>query len=95
MSASFEEIMKSKTLLGLRNTPTLKEIKYNYKALMKQWHPDKHPDKEKATQMSSQINEAYKIIMEYINNYEYSFEEEYVKKKTQTPQEWWEDKFKS
>jgi len=86
--------MKSKTLLGLRNTPTLKEIKHNYKSLMKQWHPDKHPDKEKATLMSIQINQAYKIILEYIESYEYSFEEDFVKKKTQSPQEWWEEKFK-
>ena len=62
---------------------------------MKQWHPDKHPDKDQATLMSSQINQAYKIIMDYIENYEYSFDEEFVKKKTQSPQEWWKEKFKS
>ncbi len=85
--------MKSKSLLGLREKSTLKEIKQNYKSLMKKWHPDLHPDKEKATKMSTKINKAYKIIMEYINNYEYSFEEEYIKKKTQSPQEWWEERF--
>jgi DnaJ-class molecular chaperone len=60
---------------------------------MKKWHPDKHPDKQKATQMSTEINKAYKIIMDYIQNYEYSLEEEDVKNKTQSPQEWWENKF--
>ena len=34
--------MKAKTLLGLRETSSLKEIKTKYKKLMKKWHPDKH-----------------------------------------------------
>lgn len=61
---------------------------------MKEWHPDKHKDdQEKATQMSFMINEAYEIILEYCNNYEYSFEEEQIKKSCFTPEEWWHDKF--
>lgn len=86
--------MKAKSLLGLRETSTVQEIKLKYKALMKKWHPDKHPDnEEKATKMSTQINEAYEIIMDYCNSYEYSFDEQSIKKKTYTPQEWWHDKF--
>ena len=86
--------MKAKTLLGLRERSTLKEIKLKYKNLMKTWHPDKHPDEvEKATKMSMQINEAYNIILDYCNSYEYSFEEQNIKKTTFTPQEWWHDKF--
>lgn len=88
--------MKSKSILGLRETSTLKEIKLNYKQLMKKWHPDKHKDDiEKATKISTQINEAYEIIMQYCANYEYSFDEEHVKKTSYTPQEWWNDKFRN
>ncbi len=85
--------MKAKTLLGLRDRVTLKEIKHNYKAMMNKWHPDKHSDTKQATQMSAEINKAYKTIMDYINDYEYSFEEEFIKKKTQTPDEWWRERF--
>lgn len=61
---------------------------------MKKWHPDKHTtDSRKATQMSAKINEAYEIIMDYCNNYEYSFEEESIKKASYSPSEWWNDKF--
>ncbi len=61
---------------------------------MKKWHPDKHKDDvEKATKMSTQINEAYELILDYCNNYEFSFKEEDIKQKTYTPQEWWHDKF--
>lgn len=86
--------MKSKSLLGLRETSTLKEIKNKYKNLMKKWHPDKHKDDpEKATKMSMQINEAYEVILEYCNSYEYSFKEEEIKKTSYSPSEWWHDKF--
>ena len=61
---------------------------------MKKWHPDKHRDDvEKATKMSMKINEAYEIILHYCNNYEYSFDEEKIKKSFFTPAEWWNDKF--
>ncbi len=86
--------MKAKTLLGLRETSSLKEIKTKYKKLMKKWHPDKHKDEQdKATTMSAQINDAYETVMEYCNNYKYSFDEESVKKSTYSPSEWWHDKF--
>jgi len=86
--------MKSKTLLGLRETSTLKEIKNKYKNLMKKWHPDKHKDDpDKATKMSMAINEAYEVILEYCNSYEYPFDEESIKKSSYSPAEWWHDKF--
>ncbi|MBA3026887.1 MAG: J domain-containing protein [Sulfurimonas sp.] len=91
---SFEKIMKAKSLLGLREKSSLKEIKNKYKNLMKKWHPDKHKDDvQKATQMSMLINEAYEIILDYCNNYEFSFDEEHIKKSHYSPSEWWNDKF--
>jgi len=87
--------MKAKTLLGLREKATLKEIKHNYKTLMRKWHPDKHPNNiSQSTKMSAQINKAYETILNYIDNYEYAFDEETIKKRTQTPQEWWNERFK-
>lgn len=91
---SFEKLIKAKTLLGLRESSTLKEIKLNYKNLMKKWHPDKHKDDpQKATKMSAKINEAYEIVLDYCNNYEFNFEEEFIKKKFITPSQWWHEKF--
>ncbi len=91
---SFEEVMKAKTLLGLRDSASLSEIKTRYKNLMHQWHPDKHLDEiETATRMSSDIIEAYKIVLEYVKHYEYRFDEEFVKTKTLSPAEWWNDRF--
>jgi DnaJ-class molecular chaperone len=91
---SFEEIMKAKTLLGLHDKASLSEIKTRYKNLMHKWHPDKHTDDpEAATAMSAKINHAYSVILDYCNNYEYRFDEEFLKEKTVSPQEWWQQKF--
>ncbi|MDX1296084.1 MAG: J domain-containing protein [Sulfurimonadaceae bacterium] len=91
---SFEQLMKAKTLLGLHDKATLPEIKIRYKNLMKKWHPDKHADNvDEANQMSMKINEAYEIVMHYVGNYEYRFDEEFLKDTTISPQEWWEKRF--
>ena len=91
---SFDEVMKAKTLLGLRDTASLPEIKSRYKNLMQKWHPDKHIDNiDMATKMSTEIIEAYKIIMEYVKGYEYRFDETFIKEKTISPHEWWNDRF--
>ena len=91
---SFENLMKAKTLLGIHEKATLSEIKFRYRNLMQIWHPDKHPDNnEEATQMSTRINDAYATILEYCHNYEYRFDEEFLKDNTLSPQEWWEKRF--
>ena len=91
---SFEQLMKAKTLLGLHDKATLQEIKLRYKNLMKKWHPDKHKDNpDEANQMSMKINAAYETVMTYVGNYEYRFDEEFIKDATISPQEWWEKRF--
>lgn len=86
--------MKAKTLLGLSDRTSLIEIKYQYKLLMKQWHPDKHPDNiEKATQMSVLINHAYETIHNFTKQYTLDFSESALKEQAQTPAQWWADRF--
>jgi len=92
--SSSDALLKAKTLLGLSNKATLFEIKQRYRNLMQKWHPDKNPsDLKTAQEMSTQINEAYQLILEYCNNYEYSFDEEEIRKKAASPHEWWESRF--
>ena len=91
---SYDQLIKAKTLRGLHDKATLSEIKLRYKNLMKKWHPDKHQkDIDTATKMSVQINEAYSLILQYCNNYEYRFDEEFLQDATLTPHEWWEKRF--
>ncbi|MEA1920657.1 MAG: J domain-containing protein [Campylobacterota bacterium] len=91
---SFEALMKAKTLLGLHENASLSEIKFRYKNLIRQWHPDKHiEDVALATKMSAQINEAYETVQNYCSEYQYPFDEESIKRATQSPHEWWKDRF--
>ncbi|AFV97869.1 MULTISPECIES: J domain-containing protein [unclassified Sulfuricurvum] len=91
---SFDTLIKAKTLLGLSDKATLSDIKIRYKNMMRTWHPDKHPDDtETAHAMSTKINDAYAILLEYCSKYEFNFDEEHLREKTLTPQEWWTKKF--
>lgn len=91
---SFDTLIKAKTLLGLSDKATLSDIKTRYKNMMRDWHPDKHPDDtETAHAMSTQINEAYAVLLEYCSKYEFNLDEEHLREKTLSPQEWWTKKF--
>ncbi|MFZ2889977.1 J domain-containing protein [Sulfuricurvum sp.] len=91
---SFDTLIKAKTLLGLSDKATLSDIKIRYKNMMQQWHPDKHlDDQETAHAMSTQINDAYAVLLEYCSRYEFNFDEEHLREKNLTPQEWWTKKF--
>ena len=92
--SSLDTLLKAKTLLGLSDKATLFEIKQRYRNLMQKWHPDKNPDDiDTSNTMSAQINEAYHVILEYCNNYEYSFNEADIRDKAASPHEWWEARF--
>jgi DnaJ-class molecular chaperone len=52
------------------------EIKNRYKELAKIYHPDVNKDSEKMRK----INSAYKLLIDYIENYKYSFDENEISK---------------
>jgi len=64
----------------LSETATLKEIKGAYKTLSHRHHPDKHgiAAGEENGEMMKRLNLAYKLLMDYCDNYRYSFSEEDV-----------------
>ncbi len=94
MASSFEALIKAKTLLNLSDRSTLKEIKHQYKTLMKKWHPDLHKeDQEHAKNIAIEINEAYETLMNYCYNTPFDLSEEQLKKSALTPSEWWEARF--
>ncbi len=94
MTSSAEELIKAKTLLGLSDRSSLYDIKYQYKKLMKEWHPDKHPhDQEKAKEMSAMINRAYEVMTQFCKEYRFDLSESSIKEQAQSPSEWWEKRF--
>ena len=80
-----EEALK---ILDIPPYVTKGEIKKRYKELASKYHPDRSKESKKMVE----INEAYKLIMEYIENFRYSFDSNEITK--QMPSMVHNDKFK-
>ena len=77
--ADFNEIEEARKLLGLGEAATLKEIKTAYRKLAHRYHPDKQGGNENAdSENMKRLNRAYKLLMEYCDEYTYSFKKENV-----------------
>jgi DnaJ-class molecular chaperone len=75
----FEEIEEARKLLGLGEAATLKEIRSAYRRLAHQHHPDKIDGvSENNNEMMKELNRAYKVLIDYCNEYRYSFRHEDV-----------------
>ena len=78
---AFNEIDKARKLLGLRERATLKEIKQAYRKMAFRYHPDRRGQVgDEEDNMMKQLNWAYKLLLDYVANYSYSFTEEDVAK---------------
>ena len=80
----FDNIEKAKNILGIGNTASIKTLRSYYINLVKSNHPDKfsNDDKEKYEEKMKEINNAYKLLMDYCENYEISFKkEDFIKTK--------------
>ena len=78
---AFKEIDKARKLLGLRERATLKEIKQVYRNMAFRYHPDRKGQvRDEEDDMMKQLNWAYKLLLDYVANYSYSFNEEDVAK---------------
>ncbi|MBW1794515.1 MAG: J domain-containing protein [Deltaproteobacteria bacterium] len=89
----YQEISEARELLELPERATMKEIKANYKNLIRKWHPDTCEEaKEKCTEMTARIVAAYSIIIDYCNYYKYSFSKQEVRNHL-SEEEWWFERF--
>ena len=75
--ANFVEIDEARRLLRLGGAATLKEIKRAYRTLAHQHHPDTQGFDDSEETMK-RLNWAYKLLMDYCNDYKYSFREKDV-----------------
>jgi len=74
---NFNEIDEARRLLGLGEAATLKEIRSAYRRLAHHYHPDKHDSAdEENNEMMKKLNRAYKVLVDYCNDYRYSFRKE-------------------
>ncbi len=89
----YEEITKARKVLGLKEVATLQDIKNRYRELLKEWHPDLSNDnKEIRREKTVEIISAYRALMDYCEQYRFSFSKEEVEKYI-SPEEMWAKRF--
>ena len=89
----YNKITKARTLLELPEQATKKQIKANYRRLLRKWHPDScREDKTLCQDKTRDIIRAYNVISDYCDNYKFSFSREEVKK-YMSQEEWWMERF--
>lgn len=76
MQSPMEEIDKALDILDLPKLITKTDIKKQYHFFAKKYHPDLGGDAQKM----EQVNHAYKLLMRYIEEFRYTFDENEVNK---------------
>jgi len=76
MLSPLEEIEKALEVLVLPKLISRLEIKEQYRFLAKKNHPDTGGSSEKM----EQLNHAYRLLMQYIEEFRYTFDEEEISK---------------
>ena len=89
----YQKITDARKLLDLPERATTREIKSHYRSLLAQWHPDScKENKEQCNEMTRKIIAAYKTIVDYCNQYKYSFSKEEIRNYLPAD-EWWFERF--
>jgi DnaJ-class molecular chaperone len=76
MQTPIEEIDNALEILELPKLISKEDIKKQYHFFAKKYHPDLGGESEKM----EQINYAYKLLMKYIEEFRYTFDEEEISK---------------
>jgi DnaJ-class molecular chaperone len=71
---TFQELQASLFVFGLGERATLKEIKARHRELVKRYHPDAGEAHDPL--LIRKVNEAYRVLLGYVESYRYSFAEE-------------------
>ncbi|MBE1425942.1 curved DNA-binding protein CbpA [Desulfomicrobium macestii] len=91
--ATYKELIAAKAVLELPDRASLGEIRTSYISLLKRWHPDTCTEgKEKCSEMTQRIVSAYRTVCAYCEAYEYSFDDQELRRHLSN-EEWWLEKF--
>jgi len=74
------EIREALNFMNIPPLSSIKDIKRQYKKLAKKYHPDKMGD----SKMMEKLNKSYKVLMDYCENYKFTFDEYEIKKQSPT-----------
>lgn len=80
-SMTYQELQAALAVFNLDERASLKEIKRRYRALVKIHHPDQagrecREGEQSEPDQIQRINAAYKLILNYLESYRFSFSED-------------------
>ncbi len=74
-----EEIYKAAKILKIPERATMREIREQYRKLARKWHPDNCKDEREVCENKiKEIVRAYRLVMDYCRNYQYSFKKDEI-----------------
>ncbi len=88
---SAAEIDQARRILGLSERASIEEIKTAYRRMCKRWHPDALAKRQASSKKIKEINAAYRLLLDYCENYPLSFLPEEVE--SFDPEKWWRNRF--
>jgi len=83
-----KDIKQALEFMNIPPLSSIKDIKRQYKKLSKKYHPDIKGDNESM----EKLNHSYEILVEYCENYKFTFDEYEIKK--QYPDVFYKNKFR-
>ncbi|MBA3014260.1 MAG: J domain-containing protein [Proteobacteria bacterium] len=92
MTEKWQRIVAAKTLLGLGDQASMREIKEAYRKCAKEVHPDLAVPGKPVTPMQ-EINAAYAVLLEYCLNRRLPLLPPESGDEAMDPEDWWFDRF--
>jgi DnaJ-class molecular chaperone len=71
---TYSDLQKALRIMNLGNRATLREVKSHHRDLVKRHYPDTGNSSD--PKMIRQVNAAYKILLDYVAAYRFSFAED-------------------
>jgi DnaJ-class molecular chaperone len=71
---TYQELQQALKVFGLEEQASLREIKTRHRELAKRYHPD--AGNQGDGKAIRQLNEAYRLLLEYLRHYRFSFDED-------------------
>jgi DnaJ-class molecular chaperone len=90
---NYRDIIEAKQTLNLPEQATLEQIRINYRSLLRRYHPDLcREDPAVCVAKTQAIVAAYQIILDYCQQYHFSFSEEDLRRYCSS-EDWWFARF--
>ena len=84
---TYADLLEAQSALGLGERATIKDIKTRHRELVKRHHPDTGNAGD--PEIIRKVNAAYRVLLDYVSTYRFSFAEEEFYEQNPEERLWW------